>query len=54
MSLEVSATLESKMEESAKLVLPVVDVNAQLSAIVLFYDGWKKNLNKITKNEHNC
>jgi hypothetical protein len=33
LSLEISVTLESKMEESTKLVLPV-DVNTLLSAIV--------------------
>lgn len=34
LSLEMSATLESNMEESAKLALPAVDVNTLLSAMV--------------------
>lgn len=53
-SLEVSVTLESKMEESAKLVLPEVDVSTLLSAIVytLLSSLGGKKLNKHTWNKH--
>lgn len=49
----VSVTLESKMEQSAKLALPVVDVSPLLSAIVYTLQNWLEKKYLIKTHEIN-